>query len=703
MKLAILHAHELDDFARLRADIRRDVELWLEAITELKHASRGNTAHVMGSICARMNCTTGTVYRKLQAFGEHGWAGLINAAKCPGLRGQPQAFKEYVSALYLHHQRDTSGREVHRVVCSQWAAWKRTGDARHAIPGYDTPPPAGPKGYPPGFSAKNLSRFCPDQHALRLIRQGTKAASNFLPSILKTRVGTSFGQIVFWDDQDYDNKVVAPGTSMKAMRPQGFNCIDYFSGCFLDYCIRMRYLDADSDTLKSLTQKDFVWFVVTYLQRHGFRNDDDGTIFVMEHGTASGFNNSKLTTASGLHNFDEALAFATGGKVTVERSGLFNQPAFAGMLFRPQSSGNFRFKSPLEGMFNLVRNYASGIVGQIGLNARSHGPEENYGLEKYTEQLLKIHATLSPEKQELIRYPLLQLGQFGQIMDAVYASINCRTDHELEGWARLGHTVPLIRLAPNDDAPWMTQADLSKLPPRTQELAISLLEEPGYTMPAKLSPQQVAHAHRNELTKLSDSAVPLLIPLEWAKVVRVKSNRTIVIQDKLCGDEPFTYTARIVTRYGAEMLRPDLEVLAYFNPISPEKLCLCDMNGSYIGTLTATTRIAFTDHETMLERLGERSAIKADLEAPVRAAMASTMSDRMDMKVHNEKLISSAPITEEEIAAARSESANQAVSTRRHRSWAEHLDQDQVNDAIAPENDHPTPISHETIANYLED
>jgi len=620
-----------------------------------------------------MNCKEATVYRKLKAFKERGWHGLVNDAKCPGLRGLPQAFKDYVSAIYLHHQRDTSGKEVHRVICSQWSLWKRTLDSRHAIPGFDTPPPAGPKGYPPGFSPKNLSRFCPDQHALRLIRQGPKSASQFLPSILKTRVGTKFGQVVFWDDQDYDNKIVAPGMSQKAMRPQGFNCIDYFSASFLDYCIRMRYLDVETDTLKSLTQRDFCWFVVTYLQRHGFRNDEDGTIFVMEHGTASGYNNAKLTTTAGLHNFDEALSFATGGKVTVERSGLFNQPAFAGMLFRPQSTGNFRFKSPLEGMFNLVRNYSSGIVGQIGLNARSHGPEENYGLDKYTESLLKIHATLDAEKQELLRFPFLKIDQFGQIMHSVYHAIDSRTDHVIEGWERLGHTVPLIRFAPTDDAPWLTQADLAKLPARTQELALSLLDQPGYMMTAKLSPAQVAMAHRHELTKLADSAVPLLIPVEWAKAVRVKSDRTIVIKDKLCGDEPFTYTARIVTRHGAEVLRPDLEVLAYFNPISPEKLCLCDMNGSYIGTLNATTRVAFTDHETMLERLGERAAIKSELEAPTRAAMASTMDQRMEMKAHNDRIAKDLPITDEEIALDRIAKAETRTASRYQKALDEEL------------------------------
>jgi acyl-CoA synthetase (AMP-forming)/AMP-acid ligase II len=36
----------------------------------------------------------------------------------------------------------------------------------------------------------------------------------------------------------------------------------------------------------------------------------------------------------------------------------------------------------------------------------------------------------------------------------------------------------------------------------------------------------------------------------------VKSDRSITIQDQLAGPEPFSYICRIITRNGAEMLRP---------------------------------------------------------------------------------------------------------------------------------------------------
>lgn len=702
LALKALHPEELNDFSRLREDVRRDVLNWIEAIHEMNSAARGSLGRVVQSICIRMGVTPGTVYRKQEAFKTKGWLGLVNHAKCPE-SGLPPAFKAWVESLHLRNQRDSSGAAVQRIVLDQWSLWRRTGDPQHALPGYSTPPPPSVKGYPAGFSAKNLNRLKPCEHNQKLARQGTKAASAFLPSILKTRVGLKFGQVVFFDDQDYDQKIVAPGLSQKAMRPQGFNALDYLSGCFIDYIIRSRYLDTDSDTMKSLNQRDFVWFVIHVLTTIGYRNDDDGTVFVFEHGTASGYSNATLQTANGLSKFDDALAFVTGGRLRIERSGLFNQPAFAGMLFRPQSSGNFRFKSPIESMFNLVRNESSMLLGQIGLNARSHGPEENYGLDLYTTQLLSAYQSLSPERQEMMRWPLHTLAQFGQLYSGIYETINARTDHKLEGWENCGHVVPLIRLAPDESAPWMTPEQLAKLPARTQELALSLLEEPGYTMPHRLSPRQVMDMHRHELTKLPKSAVPLLIPRQWAREVTVKSDRTIQIQDQLAGPEPFTYLCRLSTRHGAEMLRPGLKLIARFNPADPTELCISDENDRYIGHLSATTRIAFMDQETMVARLGERSAVKADLEAPVRNALAPVMQDRMAMQAHNDRLISGAPVTEEELSSARSEAAHKAVTTRRHRSWAEHLDADAISDAIAPESDSTPTIAESTIASYLED
>jgi hypothetical protein len=648
--LACLSSAEMTEIAALKASLRDEVIAWLKALGELNAATPwGGRVAAAETIAARFGVSLGTVYRKAAAFEAQGWRGLVPGNTKAGGAGKSQAFKDWVTALFITHQRDMTGETVAKAVLDQWSLWHRTGDPRHAIPGFTAPPAPGRKGYPAGFSAKQLKRYRPDSYAARLARQGEKAASCFLPSILRTRVGTAFGQVVFFDDQDYDCKVVAPGHSGRALRPQGFNCLDYHSGAFLDWTMRLRWWDAGTEKYRTLTQVEFVWFVVNYLTEWGYRADETGTVLVMEHGTASGFSNQSLTTAGGCHDFDSALAMATGGKVAVERSGLFNSPVFAGMLFRPQSAGNFRFKSPLEGMFNLVRNRMAALPGPTGLSAAMK-PEEQYGLDKYCETLLKVWDRLDDAHRQLLQFPVYQLHELARVTDLIYRGINARTDHALEGWQALGYVAPQLRLDP--EGPWRTLDEVRTLPPQTQQLALSLLDQPGFCRNIALPPAAIVAARRAELTKLPPAAVPLLIPMEWAKRAKVKANRTIVIQDQLCGPEAFTYTARIETRHGAETLRPDLSVLAYFNPHRPDTLALCDMDGRYIGTIAATSRAPFLDREAIELRLGERAALKADLDAPVRAALAGTMDERQAMRDTNARLRDGLPVTSEERSTA---------------------------------------------------
>jgi hypothetical protein len=152
----------------------------------------------------------------------------------------------------------------------------------------------------------------------------------------------------------------------------------------------------------------------------------------------------------------------------------------------------------------------------------------------------------------------------------------------------------------------------------------------------------------------------------------VKSDRTVQIQDQLAGPEPFIYLCRIITRHGAEMLRPGLKLLARFNPADPSELCISDENDRYIGHLAATSRVHFLDHETMVQRLGERSAIKADLEAPVRQALATVMQDRGHMREHNDRIIDKG--TPEEIALDRIAKRQANEETKNANSLQEELD-----------------------------
>jgi hypothetical protein len=565
------------------------------------------------------------------------------------------------------------------MLIERWSLWNKKGDAKHAIPGYDTPPTAGPKGYPHGWSEDNILRFRPDKYALAVARQGSKRAAGFLPSILKTRVGMKFGQVVFFDDQDYDVKVAPRGLSQRPLRPQGFNCLEFLSGCFMHHAIRLRWWDTEKEAYRTLTQQDFTWFVVSYLQKHGYRRDEDGTTFVFEHGTATGYNNRDLATAAGYTDFDEALLAVAG--IRVERSGLFNQPAFAGMLFRPQSSGNPNFKSPLESMFNLVRNRMAALPGATGRN-RDEKPAEQYGEDLYTSRMLKLWEKLDERHQNLIRFPVMTAEEFGATAAVVYQAINSRNDHNLEGWDELGLVGPQFRFTPDDESPWLSRERVLALPDKVREMLLAQSEKPGHMRSWRLSPAEVAAQCANQLTKLPDHLIPLLIPMQWARPATVKQDRTISIKDQLLGAEAFEYVCRLDHGDTVQVLKPGTKLLCYLNPYAPERLVICKEDGSFLGTLYHRTRANWLDQTAIVEQLKERAEMKADLDTGVRPHLEGLIADRAEMKRTNERLADGKPVTAEEIAAARAESARDGVRTRKVNEIAAAMG----SDALSPSN-----------------
>ncbi len=657
-------------FARLKPIAQENILFRLDWIRKIMAAPHGSKLKVSQAAADALDVSLPTISRNVREFKKGGWKTLRDE-RGKRMKPQPEAFRIFVRQMHLQYQRHTTGREVHRALMERLERWRKSGDSKYAIPGFATPPPAGPKGYPVGWSEDNILRFRPDEYALSVARQGTKRAAAFLPSILKTRVGTRFAQVVFFDDQDYDLKVAPRGSSQRAIRPQGFNCLDYLSGCFMHHAIRLRWWDTENEKYRTLTQEDFTWFVVSYLQKHGYRRDGQGTTFVFEHGTATGFNNQRLETFGGYHNFDEALAAVSYGCIRVERSGLFNQAAFAGMLFRPQSSGNPNFKAPLESMFNLVRNRMAALPGATGRN-RDMKPAEQYGADHYTGQMLKLWERLDERHRKLIRFPMLTAEEFGEVAATVYQAINSRTDHGLEGWEKCGHVAPQFRFTADDRAPWMSREEVAALPDDVRAMLLAKAETPGHVRPWQLSPADVAAQCAGELTKLPDCMIPLLLPRQWSRPATVKSDRTIAIRDQLLGPEAFSYVCRIEDADGARVLSPGTKLLCYLNPYSPERLVICKEDGSYIGTLNQKTRAGWLDQDAILDQLKQRAEMKADMDTAVRPHLEGLMADRAEMKRHNQRLKDSKPVTPEEIAEARAEAGRKAARTAAANRLQEH-------------------------------
>jgi hypothetical protein len=78
----------------------------------------------------------------------------------------------------MHHRNYRSAKQLHRFLVIRLALW-RDGESENSIPGYSTPPPDGPHGYPVGWSIqalRELARECEADIHLS-IRRGFRALS----------------------------------------------------------------------------------------------------------------------------------------------------------------------------------------------------------------------------------------------------------------------------------------------------------------------------------------------------------------------------------------------------------------------------------------------------------------------------------------------------------------------------------------------
>lgn len=681
---------DLSGISALSATDRARVGLLYDACKAVAGAEHGTRGAVMAAQADLTGLSVKSLQRIYAAWRESGgnWQALCDGRRVGAHKSAaiPAAFAAHVAALHERHQRDTSGKQVWRVLIDAWKRWQVSQSPTDAIPGYDAPPPPTAKGYPAGWSAKNINRMRGTSYGLKLARQGSKAASALLPSVLTSRVGLQFFQRVFFDDQEYDTKVVIPGLS-GPMRPVGFNALDHYSGAFVDYCLKLKR--EDGDTVRSLNKEDFTWFVVRLLCTVGYRDDATGTELIFEHGTADAYRSKSLTSGTGHTSFEDAIAAVTGERVRISRSGRFGDPVFAGMLFRGKSTGNFRFKSPIESMFNLVRNHAAALPGAQGRNF-ALSPEEMPGMEAEEKQLLSVWQSLSDDRRALIpHFHHLTFAEFGWLFRDIYRAINGRRDHALEGWEKLNHVRSEWSL---DGDMWLPRERLLALPPAKQELAATVADWRA----VRMSPAEVVAQHKGELTRLHWSNIPLVMPLQWARAMKVSPKYTVQIKDSLIDPEPLVYIAQAETAQGrTETLSPGDEILGYLNPFDPSFMVICDKAGRLIGRLTQHVRATAGTAEVYpqihrIEQLRKTLSIGTELGA------ATLMEERQALVDLRRDLQNGAPVS----ASERADAAAIASRDKRMDRAIQAPDWDEFD---APQGAAPSPYADDEDTSFLSD
>lgn len=578
----------------------------------------------------------------LKLYAGQGFRGLIDGRRTSGQKRAtlPDITRQWIKDEILRCQRRDAVAEVHRMVMAQWNKWRRTGDPQWAIPGFISPPVDCGKGFPAGFSIENFRRCQPSNYQKTLAAQGTIASYRTLPSILSTCVGTKYLQYVFFDDEKPDVNVRVLGYE-KPMVPLCFHALDRLTRYPFRPHIRLRWYDTDTNTHKHLTQKEFVFYVIWLLCTEGYRTDAEGTILIQEHGTAKVWSNQKLNTVDGFHSFDDALLSLTGGKVRIDSSGLFNKPAFSELVYGPKSSGNPRFKAPIESSFHLWRTYSQHLLGNTGRNVEM-APEENYGITKYETKLLKDIADLPRAIQEGFASNYLTGMEFGSIAELIRQALAGRDDHKFEGWAESGFVEPVWRWAEDPVGMWRSRSELANLPQHLREHALDQQKrEPLLSTILPWTPEMARHAclHDPAIAKLSFQDAVHLLPTTWLKPVTVRDRHEIHLTEELLPGEELIYLPELTTPRGrTEYLQPGDKIMALLNPLMPESVLVYDQSFQFIGTVTRSIRTG-RDQSQVEEMFRQRSRLKGAMEAPVKRAMQPVADRRDAVRELNKDLI----------------------------------------------------------------
>lgn len=656
----------------------------LEAIAPVLKAGYGNRGEATKLAAKAARVSPQAIHLWVKDFKNGGCEALVDGrCKRGKAKGLPEITRQWIQGEFIRLQREDSGIEIYKTIRERARMWWKTGQDRFAIPGFVDPPRLTAKGYPEGLSEETIRRYGPDEYQRALAHQGRKTASGLLPSIPSSRIGVGYLERIFFDDQMYDHYVRELGYD-KPMRPVGFNALDYLTGAFLDFHIRLRWWDTDSETHKSLTQREFVWFVLGLLSSVGYRTDSRGTRLVFEHGTANSWSSEsgKLFTPGGHTSFEDALYAVTGGHVTVDRSGKFNKATWSEMMFVPKSAGNFRYKSPIESMFRAVRTHGLLLPGATGRKA-DLAPEENYGLEREERYALKLANSLPRELAESVRSNLFSFMEYYRAYRTIYGVINADPEHALKDWDKIGFGVREWKWKGDLDHIWRARADLANLAPQFQAShEAEVAADPGLQRVRRMSRAEAVRSCENDpcIRTLDKWKFHLLLPEAWATPVTVRRNREIVIHDALIkGKENLTYFATCRNERGHVInFQPGDKLLCHIDPFRPDEMIVLDQQGVIIGMTPRVPDDVPTNSQIAHELLGERARMAADVEAPVRQAVQSVARSRREVREHNKQI-------ERDVTPAKA--AKKKGNSRRASAMTDNAADDAIANAKAPADD----------------
>jgi hypothetical protein len=417
---------------------------------------------------------------------------------------------------------------------------------------------------PPGWSYANL------QHAAGLSpfeiaasRLGGSAAREFVMPVLTTRVGLKFCQFLQFDDKWHDVLVNFGGPS-RGVRPMEFCAYDLLSGSKIAHAMKPRLTDEDTGKRQNLNEREFRMLIAHIVCIHGWHKD--GVWLMTEHGTAA----IREAMAKRLSKHSDGL-------IRVMQGGTIDAAVHAGMW--PGSvGGNFRFKALTEGRHALDHNALAALPGQVGHDGAV--PEQIKHLDHYMGQIATAIAELPAERRMQIwndiQKPLLDFTTYHRIVDDVYAKLDDRKWHTMEGWAQCGFRLTEFSLAPG--MPWTNYDDLLQDPaPQRAAIEAFIQQNPQCLRVRNMSPREVANRHRHELTRLPIYLVPDILERADGFEITVGHDGLIYFANQYIGDGTHIFHATVMTPDNFQQrLAPGRKYWAHVLSFEPDKLFISD-------------------------------------------------------------------------------------------------------------------------------
>jgi len=512
-------------------------------------------------------------------------------------------------------------------------AYQRAIEAwRHGMPiaGYEQRPPSTDDGYPAGWSYSNFCRLC-KRTKFEKIRghTGAKAASNFAFHVPSTRVGIEVGQFYMLDDVWHDFRV-KPTLKSPPMRLLELCALDLRSGKRVCYGLKPETLDDETGARVRLQGRDMRFLVAALFSLYGYRTQ--GTWLIGENATAVVPDDIRAT-----------LDRATDGAIKFRASAIRDTPAFPGW-YRARGGGSPRFKAALESRFNLDHNAEAMLIGQVGSNERVNAPEELHGRKDADKALVKALGGLQlrPEDEMLLRGPFLPFVTASRIVHAIYACLDGRTEHHLEGWEPSGLVTGEVRLDPRQPD-WTPLYALAVQTPEQQAAMADLMQVPGCYRLRKLSPTEVWEQDCRGLTRLPAHVLPAIIGRDLATERKVNDHGSFSFQDSSIWPEPLRYVGIAVDPRGREiMLREGETYLTFCNPFDPRYLLVSDAKGAYVGRCCRVERACRADDEALAMAMGQAAHVNALRARAFIARNVDRVDDRMGDDAANAAIVSRA-------------------------------------------------------------